>query len=120
MSYNVRNVVARAAALLIATSVGMPQVALADASITNEVVARHVSTRGLDLANAGDLVRLRGRVRVAIRSICGEQSATDLEQSILVDRCRRVAALSAEPQIAALVRRDTQYAAIRAGARGAI
>jgi UrcA family protein len=98
-------------ALALAMSLAAP--AAAQAVVQSEVVVRYVSTRGLDLANPADVKHLRRRVEVAVTKICGVSSQADLLGGTLIDNCRRIAARSAEPQIAARIQRDTEYAAAR-------
>ena len=84
-----------------------------------DVEMRRVATRGLDLAQREDRSRLHRRVGAAIEQLCGEAWYEGLDRRMLVDACRRNAALSAAPQIAALVRRDVQLAEARATAHPA-
>ena len=84
-----------------------------------EVEVRHVPTRGLDLAQPGDRKRLRHRIGAAVEELCGDGWYEGLERRMLAEACRRNAAFGAEPQVAALVRRDVQFAEARAALRPA-
>ena len=78
-----------------------------------------VTTRGLDLSLAADRKQLDHRVRVAVRQLCGDAAPAELGRAALIETCRETAFQSAAPQVDALVRRDIQYAALRAGTRSA-
>jgi UrcA family protein len=78
-----------------------------------------VKTRGLDLSLATDRKQLTRRIGSAVRQLCGDPAPEELGRWALMQACREAAFGSAAPQVVALVRRDTEYAALRAGARRA-
>ena len=109
--FPIRSRITQSVALGLAMSLATP--AATQTPVQSDLVVRHVPTRGLDLANPSDVGRLRHRIEVAITQICGVPSEADLFRGMLIDKCRRMAALSAEPQIAARIQRDAEYAAAR-------
>jgi UrcA family protein len=100
-----------------AAAFALPAAARAQAPAAADEVELRISTRGLDLARPEDRARLRHRVGAATEQLCGEAWYEGLDRIMLADACRRNVASSAEPQIAALVRRDMQFAEARADAR---
>jgi UrcA family protein len=92
------------AAACAASAILITAAARAQAPDPDGVETRVVSTRGLDLSQSDDRMRLQRRVDAAVGQLCGEPSPIELDRWMARD---------------ALVQRDTEYAAARAAARRA-
>ena len=82
----------------------------ASAAETLDGPVTFVKTKGIDLASAQGVAKVRSMVRWAAKSLCESNGRTALHMQGLEDQCARTAIGSAEPQIeraiAAFAKRD--------------
>lgn len=75
---------------------------------------RIVQTRDLDLTDPRDLGRLNKRIDRAAHQVCEPDAFSDPLQLLETGHCQRVARAGAQTQLAALIERHEQRAALRA------
>jgi UrcA family protein len=89
------------AALFAAGSFAMP------AQARTAARSQSVSTAGLDLGTAAGRASFQRRVAAAVETVCGSYAGTSAAEQDEIGRCRRVAWLGVETQLAARdARRD--------------
>ena len=70
-----------------------------NAAKTSDGPVTFVKTKGIDLASAHGVAKVRSMVRRAAKSLCESNGRTALHMQSLEDTCTRTAIASAEPQI---------------------